>query len=492
MASGAVWMVLFKFTERGLGLVSTLILARLLVPNDFGLVAMATSLVAMLELLSAFGLDLALIRRPDAGRAEYDTAWTINVLTAVLVALIMLAAAQPVARWYAEPAVVPVISVLALGSVIQGLENIGVVAFRKEMRFDLEFRYQLVRKLAMFAVTVPLAFVLRSYWALVVGIVAGKAIGVAYSYYAHPYRPRFTLAARGELIGFSQWLLLNNIVMFLRDRVSDFIIGRLRGPAALGVYSLGYEIANMPTVELAMPINRAVYPGYARLHEQEGSLRQGFLAVIGLIALLAIPAGAGVSATAVPLTAVILGPKWAQAAPLIEILAFFGVIMALQTNSYSVFLAIGRPYLQSVVLGVYLAALLPLLVFMTRSLGLEGAAWACLASVTLMLPLNYTLVVRALDIEGRAIVRLLWRPLLAAAAMYAVVTSLLAALPQSPAFGNQLLRLIVAATSGATLYFAIVYLLWTMAGRPEGAERLVLQRLGRTKDNAQTGSPAKE
>jgi O-antigen/teichoic acid export membrane protein len=383
-----------------------------------------------------------------------------------------------------------VIGVLAVGSLIQGFENIGVVAFRKEMRFDLEFRYQLARKLAMVGVTVPLAFVLRSYWALVAGIVAGKALGVAYSYYAHPYRPRFTLAARGELLGFSQWLLLNNVVMFLRDRLSDFVIGRLRGPAALGVYSLGYEIANMPTVELAMPINRAVYPGYARLHQKEGSLREGFLAVIGLIALLAIPAGAGVSATAEPLTAVILGAKWMQAVPLIEILAFFGVIMALQTNSYSVFLAIGRPYLQSVVLGVYLAALLPLLILLTRSFGLEGAAWACLASVALMLPVNYALVIRALDIELRALARLFWRPVLAAAVMYAVVTWLLGSLPHG--LSNPLLRLVIAGFTGAALYFASVFFLWSLAGRPAGAETLVLQRLGRAKNAPPAAAPAKE
>jgi hypothetical protein len=107
-----------------------------------------------------------------------------------------------------------------------------------------------------------------------------------------------------------------------------------------------------------------------------------------------------------------------------------------------------------------------------------------------MLPVNYALVVRALDIELRALARLFWRPLLAAATMYAAVTWLLDALPIG--VGNPLVRLVIAAVAGAALYFTIVFFLWSLAGRPAGAETLVQQRLSRAKNAPPAAAPAKE
>src|SRR5215207_6316120 len=136
IAVGAAWMVLAKLLERGLGLISSLILVRLLAPSDFGIVAMAMSLIALLELFSSIGLDTVLIQRRDATRSHFDTAWTLNQLTSAAVALLLLAVALPAAAFYREPRLVPVIAVFAFAAAIQGFENIGVVSFRKDLQFD--------------------------------------------------------------------------------------------------------------------------------------------------------------------------------------------------------------------------------------------------------------------------------------------------------------------------------------------------------------------
>ena len=195
MAKGAVWMVTFKTLERSLGLISMLVLARVLTPADFGLVAMATSLIALLELFSAFGLDTALIQHANAQRVHYDTAWTLNVLAGCTIALVMLALAWPASQFYREPRLTAVIAALSFGAAVQGCENVGVVAFRKEMRFDREFRFLLTKKILAFCTTVPLALWLHNYWALVAGTIMGRVGGVTLSYILHPFRPRLSLAA---------------------------------------------------------------------------------------------------------------------------------------------------------------------------------------------------------------------------------------------------------------------------------------------------------
>src|SRR6188768_753300 len=185
IAAGALWMVLAKLLERSLGLISSLFLVRLLAPADFGIVAMAMSLIALLELFSAFGLDSVLIQNRAATDAHFHTAWTLNVIAACVAGVILAALAIPASLFYQEPRLVPVILVFALASAVQGLENIGVVMFRKDLQFDREFRYLLAKKLIGFAITVPLAFWLRDFWALVYGILISRFIIVAYSYMVH-------------------------------------------------------------------------------------------------------------------------------------------------------------------------------------------------------------------------------------------------------------------------------------------------------------------
>jgi O-antigen/teichoic acid export membrane protein len=183
-------MIAFRLLDRAVGVISMLILARVLTPADFGLVAMATALIALVELFGGFGLDLALIQHRDATREHFDAGWTMNVLIGALVALLLLVLARPLAWFYDEPQLVALVALLALGPLIQGSKNIGVVAFRKDLNFDREFRFLLAKRLLSSVITVWLALWLRSYWALAIGMVFGRFTGVGISYALHAFRPR--------------------------------------------------------------------------------------------------------------------------------------------------------------------------------------------------------------------------------------------------------------------------------------------------------------
>jgi O-antigen/teichoic acid export membrane protein len=477
IAAGAAWMLLFKLLERSLGFASTLILARLLVPADFGLVAMGTSLLIMLEYFSGFGIDLALIRHPAPERRHYDTGWTLNAGLAALIAIVMMIAAYPLALFYRQPELTYVVLALSLAALAQGLENIGTVQFRKELDFPREFRFQISKKIAAFLVMVPLAVAFRTYWALVAGLIAGRFAATLLSYLWHPYRPRFSLAARSELLGFSKWLALSNTFHVLRERVSDLVVGRLAGPGPLGLYSLGYEVANLPTSELVLPINRATIPGYSLLTGDVARLRAGFLSVIGMIALLVIPAGLGIAATALPATHVLLGKSWLGAVPVIEILAFYGILTALQANCFPIYVATGRPDLQTRLNGFYLLLLIPTMIVLTRAYGLSGAALSSVATASIILPINFTMVLHRLQGSWKQIVAIVWRPLTAATVMAVCVRGWLADADAEATVAEQLLILIAAILIGATIYAGMMLLLWGLSGRPDGAERFVTDRL---------------
>lgn len=478
MARGALWMMLFKFSERGLGLISTLILVRVLTPADFGVVAMAISFIAMAEMLAAFGFDVALIRQQDATADHYHTAWTGNVLLGGSITVLMLLVASPVAQFYAKPEVFWVVCALAAGPLISGMENIGVVAFRKELDFRREFTFQLSRKIVGVLVAVPLAFWFENYWALVAGMLAAKSTATLVSYRVHPFRPHFTLCKLASLIGFSKWLLLNNAMGFLKERMSDFFIGRLHGPAALGLYNVSYEFANLPTTELSAPINRAVLPGFAKMTAEPTALARAYVQTLSLLALLAIPAAAGIYTVADYFVPVVLGRKWLQATPLLECLALNGGILFLHSSIAAVLIGTGRPDRLVQVTACYVVTLAVALIAVARY-EVALVAYAVLATSVLMTPLYLIQIYRTIGVSVGTFVRVVTRPLLAALAMFGAVRAALPDYSISLSATEAFMRLLGGVALGMVTYVAAILAMWLALNRPDGAERMLLGKLHR-------------
>ncbi|WP_420474448.1 lipopolysaccharide biosynthesis protein [Noviherbaspirillum sp. ST9] len=477
IAKGAAWMVSFKMIDRGLGLVSTVILARLLVPEDFGLVAMAMILIGALQLLMAFSFDVPLIQNRNAGRDQFDTAWTLNVIFASACAAILASVAGLAARFYQEPRLELVIYLLAVGFAVEGFSNIGPVIFRREMQFDREFKFLLGKRMASLLVTIPLAFWWRNYWALVAGQLTGTFVSVALSYYVSDYRPRFSLKAKVELFHSSKWLVMNNILQFLNGRASELLIGRLGGATTLGVYTIASEISTLPTTELVAPINRAAFPGYARVANDLEALRNSFLGVISMIALFALPAGVGIATIADLMVPVVLGWKWVPAIPLIQILAIYGVIQALQSNISYVYLATGRLYYVTAVGAIQFTLLISLLIPGILYKGATGAAWAFLGTVVLITPVIQYLVAKRLQLSSTAFLARLARPLAAVLIMAAVVLAMKHVLHRNDETSSYLVALVLCVAGGALAYSVSLYVLWRWAGSPHSAERVCLGKI---------------
>lgn len=480
MIRGSLWMVGVRWSVRLIGLISTIILARLLMPEDFGLVAMAMLIVNLLDMLTYLSVDLALIKKVDAERKHYDTAWTMQVLQGTVIALALVLVAPLAAAYYNEPRTVVLIQVLAAGVFVGGFTNIGIVAFRKEFDFAREYRYLVFKKLGSFVVTLVLAFTLRSYWALVIGILSGQVFGVALSYAMHKYRPRFSLAAVRELWSFSQWMLVTALGDYAADKTDEFIVGGMGSAKNLGIYSIAYEISNLTTSEMVQPISRALFPGYAKLANEPQRLTEAYLNVFGTVALLACASGVGISLVADDLTALMLGAKWEAAVPIIQLLALFGVVRTTYSPAHQVLLALGRLRLLAALPWIEVAVLIPLALVGAHYAGLVGVAMAkigvaLVSGLVLMIALTQVSPVRWGQIASR-----LWRPIAAG-----VLMSLAVEASHHALFEQVLLSLISDIIVGAVTFLISASLLWLLAGRPAGAETALLhairQRRGPTR-----------
>lgn len=477
IARGAAWMVLFRLLDRSVGVVSTVVLARLLVPADFGLVAMAMSIIAVVELATAFGFEIALIQKRDAVREHFDTAWTLNLIVALLGAGVTVAAAAPTAGFYGDPRLMPVMLAIAAAWAVYGVENIGTVHFRREMDFGAEFRFMASKRLIAFVATISAALLLRSYWALVIGSMTGRVAGVALSYLLHPYRPRLALSRARELFSFSGWMLANNVASVLLSKVPHFVVGRMLGAQAVGTYTVAGEFAQLAQTELIAPINRAMFPGYSRLVSDPVAFRRTCLGATELIMLIVLPVSVGIAVLAGPFIRLLLGAQWGEAVPVIQVLAFAGAVQALTSNNVSVYLALGRPHLVTTILVARLVSLAIGIALLYRDGGLLGVAhaelWSSLASMAVSLPTLF-LTVR---LTVREYLRALWRPVIASAAMGWIVMQVATQPFDQLTAGLAARELFTGTLLGMLAYPALLAAAWWLAGRPESMETLLLRKL---------------
>jgi PST family polysaccharide transporter len=480
VARGAAWMLLYRLGDRLLGVISTVVLARLLVPGDFGVLAMAMSVIGLLEIASTFGLEVALIQRKDARREHYDTVWTLNLIFAGACGLAMLAAAYPAAVFYAEPRLVPVIATLAGAWSIQALENIGVVDFRKRLEFRRDFLYLSVKRVAQFVIVIILARVLSSYWALVLGIFLHRIFGVAISYIVSSYRPRLSLAAKGDLLHFSSWMFVNNLIGFANQRFANFVVGRVAGPTALGIYTVSSEISSVPTVELVMTANRAVFAGYAHVSHEPQRLRAAYQQVLGSVALFVLPAAVGLACVAPLLVQLVLGAKWSQAAPMVAILALSGGLFALGAATGSVLLALGRVHQMSMLTAIRCVLIVGGMSLLIRHYGMRGAALSELTATAVYLPLSFALTARPLAMSIGDFLGAFWRPGAATLAMYLALGQFESRWgePLAASTAGLFRQLGLRVGLGALLYTAVLIALWFLSGSPrESAERGLIDRI---------------
>jgi lipopolysaccharide exporter len=475
-AAGAGWIIAWRVATRNIGLLSTLILVRLLQPADFGLVALATGFISSVDALSAIGVQDALVRVPVVTRDLYDTGFGLSVVRGVLTALLVALIAVPVAAFFGDPRLAVIMIALSAGTLIGAFENVGIVDFRRELAFRKEFDMQLWSRIVAAATTVVVAFVWQSYWALIAGILVYRLMRLAQSYLMSPYRPSFSLRAWRQIIGFSLWTWAQTILYQLKERSEAIVIGRILDASKVGVFSVGLELGSLPTTELVEPLGRSLFSAFASLQNSAEGLRNMFLGAIGLGLTLILPAGIGISMIADPMVHLLLGPSWLSAVPVVQIVAVGGTTAIFSHACGNLLNAIGRPHIAVYIATITIAVKLTALLLLVPEFGLSGAAVAIVIASILEVFLLLWLTLPRAGVSLLRVAACIVRPGVATAVMVFVLWQL--GMAWAPAGGNNLVDFAhdvgVRSAIGAMCYGIALAGTWLMAGRPDGAERHAL------------------
>jgi len=472
--NGALITVAMRWSDRLIGLVSMIVLARLLVPADFGVVAMAALVVGFIDVILDLGVSQALIHNDKAEKADFDTAWTLRLIQASIAGVLIFFAAPLAAIYFNNPDITDVLRVMALSVVIGGLENIGIVKFQKEMNFGRDFKFFFLKRVVGFIVTLIAAVLLHSYWAMVIGALSGRVAGVILSYGMHPYRPWFSFSRVREIWSFSQWILFKNIGVYFDTSLDRLLLGRKLDATALGGYTIAGEVSSLPTTELLAPLGRVLFPAFVEKRNDPVAFANRVSLAVGVQGLVAIPACLGLMFVAHDAVFLLLGEKWLFIAPIIQIMAISNLVNSLAHSGSYALLALGKVRIQAFIIWLQAIFFAMTAFFITIDLDAEGFA---LIRLTVII-VGSALLIGVILFQIRVLsVREYFFPLVRPALAGLVMVFTLNSVGSVFIDFTPIVRLFCEVAIGGIIYSISIGVMWLLIKRPEGAEAYLVKNI---------------
>lgn len=471
---GTKWYITMRWIFRGLGFISSAFLARLLVPEDFGLVATAMVIFGLLSLVTDFGVNWALLQNNKATDDHFHTAWTLRLMQSSIIASILAIFSTIIADFYGDERIAYICQIMAIGALIRGFENIGTVKLQKNMKFTKDFLYMVAPKIISTFTIIALAYYFRSYKALVLGSALHNTIMVISSYVVVDFKPKFCLGKMGEIWGFSKWILVQNFARHISLEGDIILLSYFSTPVNIGYYRWGTELSFMAITELQQPFNRALVPGFAMIKDDHSRLMSAFLNSLGMMAIVAVPIALGFGAVSQELVPIFLGggDKWLSVVPLIEGLVFFAMCTSIYAISSNLLNITG--YVKYVTYIYWIQAIITVVTIYPayNMAGILGVAYSrALIGITMLIIVSL-ITANKCKISIHKIINVIWRPILAALVMFSILLNI-SDLWQIETW----VLLITKILFGAVIYISLILLLWILTGKPKAAESIILETI---------------
>lgn len=327
--------VVWRFASTGIAGViefgTNIVLARLLMPEDFGIVALALIVIGLTAVLGQFGLGAAIVQRQQIQERHLTGAFWGSAALGVIMAGALCLVAGPAARLFGEPAVKPVMQLLSIMMIVSSLSAVPRALLHRALEFRKLFWTDLVGKIAYGAIGIPLAIIGFNFWSLVWASLGGQVLALIALAVATRYVPSLRLRLSGlmDLVRFGGGVTAVGVLNYAASNVDYFIIGRWLNPAALGLYKKAYNLGTYPPAQLSAPLYQVLFPAFSRLQSETSRVKCAYGRALTGIGIVTFPLLAGLAVTAPLLIPTVLGIQWQQAVlptQIICIAAFSGVL----------------------------------------------------------------------------------------------------------------------------------------------------------------------
>jgi O-antigen/teichoic acid export membrane protein len=344
VASGLGWKAVSQVLRQLTRLAVLVVVARALSPHEYGVAGMVLVFSSLVLIFADLALGTALVQRATLTELERSTVFWTSAFVGVVVTLLTVALAGPVASFFGEPDVEPLLRVFALSFILTSLMTVPNALLSRQMAWrGLELR-SMGATVAGAATGVSLAVAGAGPWAIIAQQVVISATSLVLTWVLSAWRPRlqFSFAQLWHLGSFGFRLFGTRLVFYMERNADNLLVGRVLGPAALGVYSLAYNVMLVPLEQVGGPMAEVLFPALSRMQDDHARMRAAWLRAVRLLAALVAPAMLVLIVVADDVVAVVLGPKWSAVAPIVQVLAWVGLHQSLQRFNSSVLQALGK------------------------------------------------------------------------------------------------------------------------------------------------------
>lgn len=474
MAVGASYFLSARVLVRLLAIVNIAVLGRLLSPDDFGIMALAIVVVGLNEAVQNRQFEYGLIRMENPQPAHFNTAFGLSLSLGVAMAVGMAVAAAPLARVMNAPALEGALYWLTLIPLIDSLRNPYFALFERDLLFAPAASVESVSRICLTLTVIVMGYIWRDYWAMVAGMLMLSLSRTVLTHVLAPQRPSFGLSRWREFLRFGGWLSASGLLGFAEFRAATVLVGAWFENAVVGVYHVGSDMAAMATTALAQPLVNAIYPALVAVADDVERFRRGYLKAQATVLAIFLPVGAGIALTAPELLRVLLGQKWADAVPVLQIIAPALALATLSIPVYAATMARNRTRAHVEIAAGGIAVQAPLLFLGYWTFGLTGVLCARVLGSLARCAFALHHGARASGDSAWAPLRAAWRSFAAVGLMASAVSAARVALPPSVSFIDAAIALVGLAGIGAVVYGLAHLALWRLAGAPDGVERMAL------------------
>jgi lipopolysaccharide exporter len=445
------WTLLSYIGNRGIGFVASIVLARLLLPSDFGLIALANTTMLLMSWLRDLGLAATIISRPDLTREEQGTVLTMMVATSVVIALVGVALAPLIASLFDASRLTAIVRVLALTVSLGGFAGFAEAQLQKHLQFKKRFVGQLVQAISYAAVAIVLAAAGVGVWSQVAGQVAMMTIGTgAMAWLAAPYwvRLRWNRDEARDILRTSSGFLAQVLLYFLQQNTDYVVVGKFLSTAQVGFYYTAYRFAELPFLAVSDPVARVTFAAFSGMRARGERIEEAYLSVLRLVTVVSCPLGVLLSGLADPFVRVVLGDKWV---PMITVLAVHGVwstIRPFQNTASWLLNSSGGPGMLARINAYMYVALAAGLVVAAKESGIVAVAWVVVGFTTLSLVAIVIASQRLVDVSPRQQLRSAGPALAACVPTWGASYGLAQVFADTPG-----LALVAGTAAGLTAYF---------------------------------------
>lgn len=386
---GISWMGALRIVTRGLALVKIAILARLLLPVQFGIYGIATLVLGFLEMLTETGINIFLVQQKNQIDEYINSAWVVSIIRGILIGILIFIFAPFIANFFNNSNATYILYLVSAVPVIRGFINPACIKYQKNLEFNKQFKYDSVIFLTDAFFAILLGIITKSENSLVYAMIISTSLEVVMSFIYFKPTPKFIFQKEKTLkvVNRGKWITGAGIANYLFQNIDDVVLGRVMGTASLGIYQQAYKISTLPVSEVGEIFNKVTFPIYVNLKDDKIRLKNAFLKTLLIICILVIPFGYIVFKFPIEIIKFILGNNWISAALVLQILAIYGVLKAISNSFFSLFLGINK---QEVVTYITLASTLCLIAILyplIKIFGILGAGYATIIATLFSLPL---------------------------------------------------------------------------------------------------------